>query len=155
MGPPDKTPQMPDFEWMHVPEENRGFAKFIYECNFVQSVEGEIDTVHASFLHSNLDARTVAPAATTSGSRYMYNERWANFFVRNKDYGLLVGARRPAENDSYYWRISQWMFPFYTMTPREPGLGENSFVRCRMWVPRDDDTTWVYLSHWHPKRRWG
>ena len=35
-------------------------------------------------------------------SRYMYNERWANFFVRNKDYGLLIGARRPAENDSYY-----------------------------------------------------
>ena len=152
MGPPDKMPEMPDFEWMHVPEENRGFAKFIYECNFVQSVEGEIDTVHASFLHSNLDARTIAPGATTSGGRYMYNERWANFFVRNKDYGLLIGARRPAENDSYYWRISQWLHPFYTMTPREPGIGENSYVRCRMWVPRDDESTWVYLSHWHPKR---
>ena len=152
MGPAEKMPQMPDFEWMHLPEEHRGFAKFIYESNFVQAVEGEIDTVHASFLHSNLDAQTKAPTATTAGGRFMYNERWANFFVREKDYGLLIGARRPAEHDSYYWRITQWMFPFYTMTPREPGVGENSFVRCRMWVPRDDDSTWVFLSHWHPLR---
>jgi phthalate 4,5-dioxygenase oxygenase subunit len=152
MGPTDKMPEMPDFEWMHVPDENRGFAKFIYESNFVQSVEGEIDTVHASFLHSNLDAQAIASTATTSGGRFMYNDRWANFFVKEKDYGLLIGARRPADADSYYWRISQWMFPFYTMTPREPGTGENSFVRCRMWVPRDDDSTWVFLSHWHPLR---
>ena len=152
MGPAEKLPQMPDFEWMHLPEDHRGFAKFIYESNFVQAVEGEIDTVHASFLHSNLDAQSKAPTATTSGGRFMYNERWANFFVREKDYGLLIGARRPAEQDSYYWRITQWMFPFYTMTPREPGIGENSFVRCRMWVPRDDDSTWVFLSHWHPLR---
>ena len=27
MGPSDKTPQMPDFEWMHVPEENRGLRQ--------------------------------------------------------------------------------------------------------------------------------
>mgnify|MGYP000459234644 FL=1 len=152
MGPAEKMPQMPDFEWMHLPEDHRGFAKFIYESNFVQAVEGEIDTVHASFLHSNLDAQSKAPTATTTGGRFMYNERWANFFVREKDYGLLIGARRPAEQDSYYWRITQWMFPFYTMTPREPGIGENSFVRCRMWVPRDDDSTWVFLSHWHPLR---
>ena len=32
--------------------------------------------------------------------------------------GLYIGARRNAENGNYYWRITQWVMPSFTMIPR-------------------------------------
>ena len=42
----------------------------------------------------------------------------------NTDYGLLIGAQRDAEADSYYWRMTQFLMPSYTMIPggRSAGL---------------------------------
>ena len=50
----------------------------------------------------------------------------------------MYGAWRPAEEDTYYWRIAQFMMPFYTIPP-EGRLGEKIGVRC--WVPVDDNHT--------------
>ncbi len=33
------------------------------------------------------------------------------------DYGTANGAYRPAEEDTYYWRVTQILFPFYHMIP--------------------------------------
>ena len=85
-----------------------------------QVIEGEIDTVHASILHSNLDSLDRSNTATTVGERYSYRDRPARFFVEDTDSGILIGARRNAEDDSYYWRISRFLYPYITMIPREP-----------------------------------
>ena len=45
------------------------------------------------------------------------------YAVSEMDYGTIYGAYRPAEDDSYYWRIGQFVLPFYTMPgDRAPGL---------------------------------
>ena len=31
--------------------------------------------------------------------------------------GLFIAARRNAEAGHYYWRITQWIMPWYTMVP--------------------------------------
>ena len=31
--------------------------------------------------------------------------------------GLYIGARRNAENGNYYWRVTQWVMPAFTMIP--------------------------------------
>jgi nitrite reductase/ring-hydroxylating ferredoxin subunit len=148
MGPPELSPEMPNMEWMAVPETHRVQSKMMYEANYLQTIEGEIDTVHSSFLHSRLDSQANESTATTLDRKYRYSHRSARFVLKPTEYGLLIGAYRPAEEDSYYWRITSWLMPFHTMTPRNPGAA----VRGAMWVPRDDESTWMFLVFWHPDR---
>ena len=56
MGPDQENPPgVPQFEWGLVPEaQRRHYARFIYECNWMQAVEGELDSTHAPFLHGRL-----------------------------------------------------------------------------------------------------
>ena len=67
MGPPELEPPMPDLEYLTIAEDQRQARKVWYESNYVQVIEGEIDTVHASILHSRLDSQEKAATATTAG----------------------------------------------------------------------------------------
>jgi phthalate 4,5-dioxygenase oxygenase subunit len=51
------------------------------------------------------------------------------------DYGTANGAYRPAEEDSYYWRVTQILFPFYHMIPGGR-IGEG--IKIGAYVPMDD-----------------
>jgi hypothetical protein len=148
MGPAELQPPMPDLEYLHVPENQRQCSKVFYESNFVQVIEGEIDTVHASILHSRLDAPAMAATATTLAGRYSYRDRAARFHVQDTPGGILIGARREAESDSYYWRISRWLYPWITMIPREP----KGPCRSGLIVPADDENCWFFLIRWDPYR---
>src|SRR5205823_6586236 len=72
---------------------------------------------------------------------YTAKNRSAKFSVIETDFGTSYGAYRPAEDDSYYWRIAHCLFPFYAMPPLGP-LGENALVG--MYVPMDDE----HHLHW-------
>jgi hypothetical protein len=50
----------------------------------------------------------------------------------------MYTAYRPAESDSIYYRIAQFLFPFYAMVPTGV-LGLE--VRVRAWIPMDDQHT--------------
>jgi hypothetical protein len=70
------------------------------------------------------------------------------FFVRDTDYGFLVGARRNADDKAYYWRVTQFLLPFYSMIARwdgEPVVGH-------AWTPIDDYNSWTFTMTWHPER---
>ena len=51
LGPADKMPPPPKFAWTQVPESRRHVSKVIEECNWLQALEGGIDTSHAPILH--------------------------------------------------------------------------------------------------------
>ena len=51
MGPPDKKPPLPEWEFAMVPPEQTFVSKRLQECNWLQAMEGGIDSSHVSFLH--------------------------------------------------------------------------------------------------------
>src|SRR5919206_3999798 len=57
MGPNQEDPPgLPEWEWCLVPENQVYHShKAVYECNYMQALEGELDTTHVYFLHSRLD----------------------------------------------------------------------------------------------------
>src|SRR3984957_16552993 len=55
MGPKDNEPPFPEFEWTLLPAENSRVHKRLQECNYLQNLEGELDTSHANFLHRSWD----------------------------------------------------------------------------------------------------
>src|SRR5260221_4962549 len=52
MGPPELKPEPPALEWVSVAPEQRYVSKRWQECNYLQALEGGIDSSHVSFLHS-------------------------------------------------------------------------------------------------------
>lgn len=131
MGPKDKMGEVPDFEWMHVPENYRYQSHWHQPCNYAQAVEGEIDSAHVSFLHSRIDAFDKRKTGITG--EFFNTDRAPKWKVNETDYGMVLGARRSVD-EGYYWRMNQWLYPFYTMIAPVPG----QYITSRMWVPIDD-----------------
>jgi phenylpropionate dioxygenase-like ring-hydroxylating dioxygenase large terminal subunit len=149
MGPSDVGSQLPDLEWARVPGENLYLSKCLQECNWVQALEGGLDSSHIGFLHSRLDrSLTVAPSGSPLAEQFGGLDQHPRFAVRETDYGFVYGARRNASEDRYYWRITQWLLPFYHIIPAEDG----AVVTGNAWVPIDDENCWVYRASWHPDR---
>ncbi|WP_294042991.1 Rieske 2Fe-2S domain-containing protein [Sphingomonas sp.] len=137
MGPADKQPPVPGFEWMNVPADQVMISSWIHHSNFHLAMEGEIDTSHISFLHSSKPD----PDATGPASALQYATDGApEITLHETDYGYVYGSRRNIP-DQYYWRITQWMLPMWSAIPG--GLEE--FVgNGRGWVPIDDNTTMAF-----------
>ena len=141
MGPnQDDPPGMPQFEWGLVPEEQRRhYRRFIYECNWMQALEGELDSTHAPILHGRLHAED-----DPKYGGYTV-EKVADFYVEKTVYGLVYGAERKQPDGNSYWRASHFLFPFYGMFP-----ATNSRVPLSIYVPIDDYYTMHFGLQWHP-----
>ncbi len=51
LGPPERTPAPPRFAWTQAPASHRMVSKVIQENNWLQSLEGGLDTSHAPIMH--------------------------------------------------------------------------------------------------------
>ena len=133
MGPRTAPPPMPALEPIS-PDAN--IQIYQRECNWVQALEGDIDTGHTVFLHLGGVEPDEVPEGTWA--RAVLAERAARYEARETDAGVMYGARRPAGEGQVYWRIASFLFPFYAMVPTGV-LGLE--VRVRAWVPMDDGHT--------------
>ena len=108
--------------------------KALRDCNWFQGLEGDVDTSHLGFLHLG----AVQPEDTKPGSfdYYLVNDRAPRYDVVDTEFGTSYGCYRPAEPETYYWRVAHFLFPFYTMIPTGI-LGMQVLVRA--WVPVDDE----------------
>ncbi len=147
MGPPSDLPQLPEFEFTRTPAAQRFSSWAVQESNFVQAIEGGIDSVHTNFLHSSLDSYYMTEAWREEGKRtesiadvYKARDTMPKFFVKDTDYGLVIAARRETGEDSYYWRFNNFLMPFYTNPPVSTGL--------HAFVPIDDEHTMRWTLSW-------
>jgi len=153
MGPKEESPERPEFEWGQLPEDHRYISKFVQECNYLQGLEGGIDSSRISFLYDMLfgDPPTVETTADhlvqgIEGTRK--KEKSQSVSIKTTDYGLMVAASIDEGKETNNWQVNQWMMPFYT-TPKPEGDG---LLGCLAWVPVDDKNTMVYVITYHPDR---
>ena len=147
MGDPTRRPPLPEFEFALVPPEQTFISKRWQECNWLQALEGGIDSSHVSWLHSGgLNSDPLFKGA--KGNEYNLKDRKPFFEVADADGGLFIGARRNAEDDHYYWRITPWIMPSFTMVPPR---GDHP-VHGHFWIPIDDHNSWTYSFDYHPIR---
>jgi len=147
MGPPEQQPPLPEWEFAMVPASQSYSSKRLQECNWLQAMEGGIDSSHVSFLHRG-DINTDPLFKGARGNQYNLGDLRPVFEVVESAGGLYIGARRNAENGQYYWRITQYVMPSFTMiAPRG-----NHSVHGHFWIPIDDENCWAWSFDYHPIR---
>ena len=147
MGPPANQPPPPEWEFVTLPRTQTITTKRLQESNWLQAMEGGIDSSHVSFLHRS-DLNTDPLFKDARGNQYNLSDMRPVFEVVESPGGLYVGARRNAENGNYYWRITQWVMPNFTMIPPR---GDHS-IHGHVWIPIDDEHCWTWSYEYHPTR---
>jgi phenylpropionate dioxygenase-like ring-hydroxylating dioxygenase large terminal subunit len=147
MGPPEKQPPPPAFEWVTLPAEQRYHSKRLEECNYLQALEGGIDSSHVGFLHRG-ELRSDPLHHGSKGSGYHLSDRAPKFEVKESTGGLNIGVRRNAGDAKYYWRVTPWIMPWYTIVPP---YGDNP-LHGHAWVPIDDENCFAWTFSYHPSR---
>jgi hypothetical protein len=87
--------------------------------------------------------------AGTEGLKYLKADTRPKFEVAESDGGLVIGARRVVDEENYYWRITQWIMPWYTIIPP---FGTHNPLGGHAWVPIDDENCWAWSINYHPSR---
>ncbi len=147
LGPPDAQPPFPEWEFATVPPEQSYTSKRWQECNWLQAMEGGIDSSHVSFLHSGaLNTDPLFKGA--KGNQYNLGDKRPVFEVVESEGGLYIGARRNAEDGQHYWRITPWVLPCFTMVPPR---GDHP-IHGHFWIPIDDANCWTWSFDYHPVR---
>jgi phenylpropionate dioxygenase-like ring-hydroxylating dioxygenase large terminal subunit len=147
LGDPAQRPDLPEYEFCTVPPEQTYTSKRWQETNWLQALEGGIDSSHVSWLH-NAGLKNDPLFKGSKGNEYNLNDMRPYFEVVDTDGGLLVGVRRNAEEGHYYWRITPWVLPAFTMVPPRA----DHPVHGHFWVPIDDENCWVFTFDYLPVR---
>jgi phenylpropionate dioxygenase-like ring-hydroxylating dioxygenase large terminal subunit len=137
MGPPEKKPAPPLFAWTQLPEANRTISKIWQQCNWLQALEGGIDTVHSNFLHGGRPPGVRYDEDNPRG-RANNVSKAPNLEVVPTDYGYTyAGIRDMGAEGTNHVRGYHWVMPWYQIR----ASGGNS---GHIWIPIDDENTMVF-----------
>lgn len=150
MGPPDQQPEPPAFEWATLPVENLFVTRRIQDCNYLQTMEGGLDSSHLSWLHGGtiLTDTVLGIGGPGTDSRILdiiATDRKPVYETLNTAGGLLLGARRNADETNYYWRITQFIAPCFNIIAPTGDLTLNA----QAWVPLDDQRCWSWAVNYY------
>lgn len=139
MGPKDKQPVPPDFDWARVPDTHRVVSKVAQECNWLQALEGGIDTSHFTILH-----RTLKKGARQGGvppDDIGIKGSAPSLELDVTEYGYRYFGIRSLGDGSVYVRGYHFVMPFTQIRPPGPGKQE---THGHYWVPIDDHNCMVW-----------
>ena len=127
MGPREVPPPFPEFDITTLPPENVAPPSVMMEeANWLQNLEGDIDSAHLDWLHSRLTEDSPATPGAFRGTWTV--DKRPRLEVVPTDYGAYYSARRTHTDGREWHRINQFIFPFHTMISVDNGVSLRSFV---------------------------
>ena len=145
LGPVEKQPPYPKFEWTQVPESHRLVTKVWQECNWLQALEGGIDTAHAPILHRRISETTTRPGISINTS--LVRGEPPKVEVDRTDYGYRYAGIRDVGDKGNLIRGYHYVMPFHQLRPLQFGLqGQEprQLIAGHVWVPMDDENCMIY-----------
>ena len=142
LGPKEKMPEPPGMEWLRAPVAHRNVSVTHEFCNYLQAIEGGIDTVHSSFLHNN---------NLSDMAHFKRVDQAPRLEVERTAYGFRYAGIRDIGEKGQYIRIYQFVLPFHqfrsAQVAYEEGRGSRKSIpqiRGHMWVPMDNENTLIF-----------
>jgi phenylpropionate dioxygenase-like ring-hydroxylating dioxygenase large terminal subunit len=141
MGPAELQPPLPQFEWTQVPESHCVVTKVWQECNWLQALEGGIDTSHAPILHRTLRVDAKMPGINVTSP--FVRGKAPTLVVETTDYGYRYFGVRSLGDEGVHIRSYHFVLPFHQVRPSSFSQGQTG-VAGHMWVPIDDENCIVW-----------
>ncbi|MFD1522883.1 Rieske 2Fe-2S domain-containing protein [Pseudonocardia yunnanensis] len=153
MGPADTMTPFRDFGTDSLEPEHVQATKMHSTCNWVQAMEGNLDTSHISWLHQfngvdNIpDDGSDKPGYPSNPMSWKFwrHDRAPRLEVEDTWYGFKYVGIRETPNGHTHVRMSAFCYPYHTVIATVP-LG----VRHGIFVPVDDHNTHRYLLNTRP-----
>jgi phthalate 4,5-dioxygenase len=137
LGPPEGAPAFPAYDWTRLPAERRIVLKAVLRANYLQGMEGSVDSAHSWFLHRGA-VRDWTTRSTISGDLAPRLES------EDTAYGFRYAAIRRVDGDETrrYIRVTLFALPFAIFIPRplDPKLPGH----VQLFAPIDDQLTMFY-----------
>jgi phthalate 4,5-dioxygenase oxygenase subunit len=132
-------PAFPEYEFLQADEDHTYTSKVYIDCNYLQSLEGNIDPSHLSYLHTSVkpvDHRPV-PGAKQSADQFYAGDRRPELEVEPTQFGLRIYSIRRSGEDARYLRVTNFIMPNKAaIVGNEGRVGEGYSVNWH--VPIDD-----------------
>ena len=152
MGPAEKQLPFRNFGSDDLSADMWRASKLLTYCNFVQAMEGNLDTSHISFLHRNLsesqtpDDGTDLPGYPSQNvsTRIKALDRSPRVEVQDTEYGFRYAGLRTTPAGYTHVRLTDFAMPVMTFVSALPIGGG-----CGMFVPIDDTHCWRYNMAMH------
>ena len=141
MGPVERQPPPPLFRWTQAPETHRHVNKTWEECNWLQALEGGLDTSHAPIMHRTL--REDSPMPGMPPSSPFVRGAAPELEVDVTDYGYAYFGVRNLGDGRRYIRGYHYVLPFSQIRPGADFTG-GDLIAGHLWVPMDDENCMVY-----------
>jgi phenylpropionate dioxygenase-like ring-hydroxylating dioxygenase large terminal subunit len=150
MGPADKVPPKPAYEWLEIPPENRYVQKYVLNCNYLQTLENEFDIGHSAWLHSNLVQRR--PNSNRQGMtvRNLKVADYSNSWIVDTDFGSALIRKMEGSSDTtdvYSFGTPFWM-PSFSAAGAAGALG---VFPLNLKLPVDDESSVFFRLKWSEK----
>lgn len=145
LGDPDNPPPLPDFEFNHLPADHVRPFVAVSTCNWLQCLEGLVDTVHVGQLHQS---------HVVGGKSQLGNvaiESAPTISTEECEYGIRSAADRKRPDGDSFVRVTAYLAPFWSFIPHGPTEDRVSMGI----IPVDDHTTlqwYVWYDHSAPLR---
>ncbi len=143
-------PPLPGWDALTAPDAYTFAFKGLWECNWLQGLEGGIDPSHVSFLHRFIDEdprevygqqfSEIVEGTGQKLSKLVGDAFRPDIEVEDTEYGLRVYALRQLTDEITHVRITNLVFPNAFVVP----FG-NSKVFIQWHVPIDDENHYWYM----------
>jgi phenylpropionate dioxygenase-like ring-hydroxylating dioxygenase large terminal subunit len=134
LGPKERIPLFPNYEWTSLPRDHVYVTKSLQDCNYLQGLEGECDSSHLSFLH-----RAFSEAKRGGGDPDMYARDGAPTLEGvETDFGVRMISCRSAGDGLSYLRVSNFVMPCHGFVPTGGLKGNAEGYTVHSHVPVDD-----------------
>ena len=143
MGTQSPPPPLPMIEANMAPAEDCVIRFIQRECNWLQALEGDIDTSHFGFLHAG--SVQLEQLDENHPLAHTVRNRAPQYRVADTPWGTSYGAYRTEPDGQIAWRIANFLMPCWTQNPNSDF---SNYVGARGWIPMDDTHTMVVQITW-------
>lgn len=135
-----EAPPFPEIEAIAGEHREGTIALSHRSCNYLQALDGDIDTSHLGFLHlGGIDGHAIEES---NPSRYTIINKAPQINVTETAYGTMYSASRDAGPAEEHHRFACFIFPFWVTYPGGSNLREG--ITLNGWVPIDDNNTMIF-----------
>jgi phthalate 4,5-dioxygenase oxygenase subunit len=147
LGDPVELPQLPDFGFLGSPDDARINTVQVIPCNYLQLMEGVLDSSHLSVLHrSALQAANNSDYRPSTSMDNMGFDAAPRIEAEETDFGLHYAAIRNIDGQ-LETRVTAFVYPFWVLNPNGDLI--------HIFVPMTDGKTAFYHVWWDGKTKFG